>query len=111
MEYPVLTRIAGDRQFYLQDHRDDQLDEFGLGAVVPVVELVDWATRGGGSADLVQPMLHTLTLGVCGALFVIVLAIGTAWTAARGRSRVAGWMDHGVFLVSAIPGILLAFGQ
>jgi iron(III) transport system permease protein len=82
----------------------------GLGVLLPVVELLSWLQEGEATADLSGPLLGTAVLATVGATVTLALAFATGWVAARRRGAVASSLDHGVFLVSAMPGILVAFG-
>ncbi len=84
-----------------------------LGVVVPVAELVDWLreglARGEELAPLSAAVADTLKLTGIGLVVTIGLALVTA-TASAGRPRLAPWLDGLVFLLSGLPGVLMAFG-
>lgn len=86
----------------------------GLGVVVPVVSLIEWIARGvGGTAsfmDTLPPTWDTVRLALFGGAATVILAGPPAWVAARGGPRRSLWVEQGVYMTSAFPGILLAFG-
>jgi len=86
----------------------------GVGALVPIVELVGWITdsraRGEALAPMTPALLHSAALASAGALVTLALALLTAWASARRGGVAARLVDHGVFMLGGLPGILLALG-
>ncbi|MEE2780000.1 MAG: iron ABC transporter permease [Myxococcota bacterium] len=86
----------------------------GIGVVVPLVALVSWVRSGLHHGVEFAPIMDSLwtTVGYAsvGGLVVLIASIPAAAVTAGGRGRFAGLMEHGVYLTSSIPGVLLAFG-
>ena len=88
----------------------------GLGALVPTVTLCLWVWDGlQRSLTFVSPWTalgDTMVAALIGALLTVLLAWLPAMAVTR-RQRLghsAGWMEDGVYLTSALPGVLLALG-
>ena len=86
----------------------------GFGVVVPIVSLIGWIVGGvGGAASFVEtlpPIWDTVRLALFGGAVTVILAGAPAWVAARGGLRRSMWVEQAVYMTSAFPGILLAFG-
>ena len=82
----------------------------GLGVVAPIVEMTSWLGEGRGTASLGEPLAATALLAGGGAAAILAAALLTGWVAGRRGGPVAAALDHGVFLVSGLPGVLVAFG-
>ncbi len=83
----------------------------GLGVLLPIVELASWLAAGSPEASLASPIAGTAALALSGATLTLALALATGWVAARrAQGLAAAALDNGIFLVSALPGILVAFG-
>ena len=84
-----------------------------LAVLGPVLELIHWLQmgieRGEELAPLGQPILGTLRLASLGLLLTVGLAAVTAWLSSRFR-RVSSGLDGILFLMSGLPGVLVAFG-
>jgi iron(III) transport system permease protein len=87
-----------------------QLLVVGLGVAVPVLSAIHWSLRGGFAGQLLAPLLNTLGLAVLGGLLTVVLAGCLADAAARGRRGLQRASDYLAFGVSALPGVLVAYG-
>jgi iron(III) transport system permease protein len=88
----------------------------GLGAIIPTVTLCMWVWNGvARNLNFVSPWValgDTLVAGLIGALFTVLLAWLPAITVARQEKRghPTGVTEDGVYLTSALPGVLLALG-
>ncbi|MBR85250.1 MAG: hypothetical protein CMM29_00415 [Rhodospirillaceae bacterium] len=86
----------------------------GFGVVVPVASLIGWIVDGvGGAASFVEalpPIWDTIRLAGFGAALTVFLAGAPAWVAARPGLRRSLWIEQAIYMTSAFPGILLAFG-
>lgn len=83
----------------------------GLGVVLPLVEMISWLSAGRPEAELLSPLAGTAALALAGAALTLALAFATGWVAARSPGRrTAALLDNSIFWVSALPGILVAFG-
>ncbi len=84
-----------------------------LGVALPVGTVGQWVVdgiaRGLDFASPWEPLLQTAGLSLLGALLLVLLAVPPA-RAVAARAPGAGPLDEGVFLTSAMPGVLLAFG-
>lgn len=78
----------------------------GLGVVLPLTSLAGWVwvgiERGETFAPLLQPVLDTLFAAGLGAALTVVAALPL--------TRVGRVREQAVYLTSALPGVLLAFG-
>ena len=84
---------------------------FGVG--LPLVTLGGWVLSGV-QRDLAfaspwSPLVQTAGLSLLGAAVLVALVVVPARAVARGAPRSA-LVDEGVFVTSALPGVLLAFG-
>lgn len=84
-----------------------------LGVVLPALTLAGWVADGI-ARDLPfaapwSPLLQTAGLSIAGAIGLLLLVIVPARAVARSAPG-ASWVDEGVFVTSALPGVLLAFG-
>ena len=81
--------------------------------LAPVAELVQWLSqgveRGEELAPIGAPLQGTLLLTCIGVLTTISLAIATAAISSRSR-RTSPLLDGLLFLMSGLPGVLVAFG-
>ena len=86
----------------------------GVGVALPLATMGGWVAdgvrRGLPFASPWGPLGDTALAAALGALLTLALAIGPAWVAGRGRSRLGAAVEQGVYLTSALPGVLLAFG-
>ena len=87
-----------------------------LGIALPVGTLIQWVwsgwTHGVTFAPLSAPTFTTFVFTLCGAMITLCCALLPAWVVARKPGRTLGaWMEHGTYLTSAVPGILLAYGM
>ncbi|MFT7623887.1 MAG: iron(III) transport system permease protein [Myxococcota bacterium] len=84
-----------------------------VGVVVPTVELVTWLRDGLANGEELAPLgdavKGTLYLAGLGLAVTVSFAWLTASVSAAFR-RVAPMVDGAVFLLSGLPGILVAFG-
>ncbi len=84
----------------------------GFGVLLPVVLLGRWVAGGlahaAAFAPIGAPLLNSLVIAVGGALLTVLLAIVPAWSVTRGGGR--AWQEHGTYLTSSLPGILVAVG-
>ena len=84
----------------------------GLGVAIPIATMLGWVTEGI-RRDLLfaspwQSLVETLVLAFAGALLTLTLAIAPAALTRSGRSGAVA--EQGVYLTSALPGVLVAFG-
>ncbi len=88
----------------------------GIGVVIPTATLVQWVMDGWRrSLPFVNPwraLLDTTGAALAGAFLTVLLAALPAWVVvSRQRKQQAhGWLEDGVYLTSALPGVLLALG-
>ncbi len=86
----------------------------GLGVLLPVVTLAGWTLSGalrGEGFDPIGPALRdTAWIALAGAALTVTLALAPAWVSARSRGLGAGLLEQAIYLTSALPGVLLAFG-
>ena len=88
----------------------------GMGVVIPTATLVHWVLDGWRrSLPFVNPwsaLIDTTGAALAGALLTVLLAALPAWVVvSRQRKQQAhGWLEDGVYLTSALPGVLLALG-
>lgn len=87
----------------------------GLGVVLPTFMLIDWIMTGLANhtpfASVWMPIKDTLVVVSLSALLIMMLAYVPAWfVAMHRRSKIATWIEQGIYLNSALPGTLLAFG-
>lgn len=81
-----------------------------LGVCVPVISLIFWITSGESEASLWTPLKDTSIIAILGATITVILAFFPAWLIARNPSSAMRWLERAVYLSSAMPGVLLAFG-
>lgn len=85
-----------------------------LGLGLPAWTLVEWCIGGWLNqltfASLQQPIMDTLAVGLVGTFITVAAGFLPAWVAARGPNWLGRLIEHGVYITSALPGILLAFG-
>ena len=81
-----------------------------LGVVVPVVELLLWIAEGWNRGlpfvSQWDAMFATLLLSILGALITLLMVLSPAWLSVKHSSV----YKNAVYLSSALPGVLLAFG-
>ena len=86
----------------------------GLAVILPAATLVGWLMDGlryqVEFADVLAPALDTLVFALVGGVVVLVAGFAPAWLVARSRARGVRLLEHGVYLVSALPGVLVAVG-
>ncbi len=86
----------------------------GLGVIIPVSTMVRWVLAGlehdAGFASIEGPLLTTVVYATLGAALVLAASILPAAFTSRTPSRGA-WVEHGAYLTSSVPGVLLAFGM
>ena len=88
----------------------------GLGVLLPVGTLLIWVGDGWGrSLEFVSPwgaIGDTALVAVAGTAFTVALASLPAWSVSEEErsGRRKGWLEDGVYLTSALPGVLLALG-
>ena len=88
----------------------------GLGVVLPVVTLLIWVGDGWSrSLPFVSPwgsIGDTALVAVAGTIVTVALASLPAWSVSEEErlGRRKGWLEDGVYLTSALPGVLLALG-
>ena len=79
----------------------------------PIAELCQWLQsgldRGETLAPLTGPIRGTLALATLGLIVIMLLASVTAWISSS-RSKASGLLDGLLFLMSGLPGVLVAFG-
>lgn len=81
-----------------------------LGVGIPVLTLLAWINSGSSEASLWQPIKDTSMVAIFGAIITVSLAFFPACLIARSSSRWSAWLERAVYLSSAMPGVLLAFG-
>lgn len=81
-----------------------------FGAILPAMELVKWVQSGISESSLYTPLQDTTMIAIAGAIFTVFCAFFPAWYIARTKSALAPWLERIVYLSSALPGVLLAFG-
>jgi len=81
-----------------------------LGIGVPLVSLILWINTGVSESTVWTPIVDTSKIAFFGAAFTVVLAFFPAWLIARHPSPRMRWLERGLYLSSAMPGVLLAFG-
>jgi len=88
----------------------------GLGVVLPVGTLLIWVWDGmSRSLEFVSPwgaITDTTIVALGGMLFTVGLASLPAYAVAEEERKGQGksWVEDGVYLTSALPGVLLALG-
>ena len=88
----------------------------GLGVVLPVGTLLIWVGDGWNrSLEFVSPwgaIGDTALVALAGTVFTVALASLPAWSVSEEErlGRRKGWLEDGVYLTSALPGVLLALG-
>lgn len=84
----------------------------GLGVAVPVLTMIGWVAeglrRGLPFASPWAPLGHTAALAIAGAIVTVGLALAPAALTRAGRTGAA--LEQAVYLTSALPGVLVAFG-
>lgn len=84
-----------------------------FGVIGPIVELCQWllagVERGEELASLSQPIRGTLLLATAGTITTLSLGFITAFLSSRIR-KVSAILDGLIFLLSGLPGVLMAFG-
>ena len=88
----------------------------GLGVILPLITLLSWIYQAWAHdiafASLATPIRDTFKVTVLSAPIIVLLALLPAWIAARGPYKRLGLLlEQGTYLVSSLPGILLAFGS
>ena len=87
-----------------------QITVISFGAILPSIELVKWVQSGLSESSLYAPLQDTALISMTGAIFTVSCAFFPAWYIARSKSKLAPWLERIVYLSSALPGVLLAFG-
>lgn len=91
-----------------------QVAVIGLGVLLPLATLIDWVWLGLQSgqrfASLTAPLTDTVQITLLATLVIVVAASLPARLAHRLNARRARWLDDAVYIGSALPGVLLAFG-
>jgi iron(III) transport system permease protein len=86
----------------------------GLAVALPAVILARWllagVQHGAAFAAILGPAVDTLVFALVGGVVVLLAAFAPAWIVARGRARGRRLLEHGVIMVSALPGMLVAVG-
>ena len=86
----------------------------GVGLLPVLSMLVLWTGQGwvAGNefASISSPLMATIVFTVVGALVTLLCAFLPSWFVARHRGRGVDAAEHGVYLTSALPGILIATG-
>ncbi len=86
----------------------------GLGFALPVAALTAWTLRGvvhGASFVAIGASVRdTLLFAAAGAVVTVLLALAPAWSNGRRRDRTARLLEHGAYVASGLPGVLVAFG-
>jgi iron(III) transport system permease protein len=88
----------------------------GVGVAIPISTLALWVgdglARGLSFVNPLGALTDTFLMATVGAILTTLLAALPAWTVAERhrRGKKSGWMEDGVYLTSALPGILLALG-
>jgi iron(III) transport system permease protein len=83
---------------------------------IPISTLALWVgdglARGLSFVNPLGALTDTFLMATVGAILTTLLAALPAWTVAERhrRGKKSGWMEDGVYLTSALPGILLALG-
>ncbi|MGC6509623.1 MAG: ABC transporter permease [Myxococcota bacterium] len=82
-----------------------------VGVLLPLIELSQWVFNA--TDPMTNPLgalWDSLLLSLIGTLLTLVLAWGAAWLTGTGNSTDQKWLPQAVYLSSALPGVLLAFG-
>jgi iron(III) transport system permease protein len=88
----------------------------GLGVFIPIATMGGWVfdglQRDLAFVNPVGALIDTTGAALAGALLTVLLAALPAWVVvSRQRNKQAGsWLEDGVYLTSALPGVLLALG-
>lgn len=86
----------------------------GVGVVIPGITLINWVVTGWLASVTFAPISNIFftTLWVAGSMaFVItLLAWIPAWLVVRRPSRLSYSLEQALYITSAWPGLLLAFG-
>ena len=88
----------------------------GIGVAIPICTLGLWVSdglaRGLTFVNPLSALTDTGLMATVGAVFTALLAVLPAWSVAERhrRGKSSGWMEDGVYLTSALPGVLLALG-
>lgn len=88
----------------------------GIGVVIPVSTLSVWVWGGiQRSLEFVNPagaVFDTVVIASAGTLMTVFLAWLPAWVVAHDHrmGRRSAYVEDGVYLTSALPGVLLALG-
>lgn len=84
----------------------------GMGVAVPVLTMIGWVAeglrRGLTFAAPWEALGHTAGLAIAGALLTVLLALAPAALTRAGRT--GALLEQAVYLTSALPGVLVAFG-
>ncbi|MEM7306640.1 MAG: ABC transporter permease subunit [Planctomycetota bacterium] len=92
--------------------------QIGLGVALPLAVLLRWifpaawraeAWDFGPVALVVAPLATSLALALAAAVLATGMALAPAWSAAR-RERGGRLAELALFVVQALPGVLVAFG-
>jgi len=88
----------------------------GVGVLIPISTMGGWVMDGlRRDLSFVNPMgalLDTTGAALAGALLTVLLATLPAWAVVtrQRKQQGGGWLEDGVYLTSALPGVLLALG-
>jgi iron(III) transport system permease protein len=88
----------------------------GIGVAIPISTLGIWVSDGlARGLPFVNPLgalTDTVLIATVGAVFTTLLAALPAWLVGQRhrRGETSAWMEDGVYLTSALPGVLLALG-
>lgn len=86
----------------------------GLGLLLPLWTITHWIFSGlkyrEQFAALGPTLQNTLVYTILGALLTLVAAMLPAYTIGRRKHRYNDAAEHGVYITSAVPGILIATG-
>ena len=81
---------------------------WGLAALIELTQWVIDATEP--LAAPFDALWDSLVLSVLGTALTLILAFGAEWATANGSRKDQRWLPQAVYLSSALPGVLLAFG-
>lgn len=82
-----------------------------IGVLLPLMELCRWTVQATEPlASPLDALWDSLVLSFLGTLLTLALAWGAAWATAKGQQKDQRWLPQAVYLSSALPGVLLAFG-
>ena len=88
----------------------------GVGVLIPISTMGGWVVdgvrRGLPFVNPIRAIIDTTGAALAGALLTVLLATLPAWAVVsrQRQQRAGGWLEDGVYLTSALPGVLLALG-